>query len=206
MYQNHVPKINAAMRACPEAFARGIMFAVLSARTQFVTVADQMRELDRDGMNARCLFNWKRGAYEYVTANKHDLWRKVCATNDSEHALMILCQIPGLGIVKAAFVLQFLGHDIACLDVRNIQREGLPPRAYRTDGKKSGPAFERKVARYVAQTRGRAQELWDAWCEHVGGIYGLSAQMVSAEHLKIIPRHLRNVRPVAPAVAQEIPF
>ena len=34
-------------------------------------------------------------------------------------------QVPGLGIAKAAFVLQCLGVETACLDTHNLQRLGL---------------------------------------------------------------------------------
>jgi hypothetical protein len=40
MYRDHVPLINAAMRASPDNFVRGVMFAVLSARQPFTSVWD----------------------------------------------------------------------------------------------------------------------------------------------------------------------
>lgn len=208
MYANHVPIINSAMRADVDVFARGVMFAVLSARTQFVTVEAQLKELDERGAKARCLFSWKRDAYLYLKKHKLQIWRDTCAATDSEDALKILCQIPGLGIVKAAFVLQFIGHDIACLDVRNIVREGRNPRAFRTDGKKIGAAFERKVARYVSETQGRAIELWDTWCGDVAETYKLTAHQVSEVHLRIVPLRLRAlpVQACPHITANQIPF
>lgn len=208
MYLDHVPNINAAMRHSPDLFCRGVMFAVLSARVQFVRVPEQMKELTKRGAKAQCLWNWKADAFRYLTKNKLQLWRDVCAANDPEAALKILCQIPGLGIVKGAFVLQMLGHDVACLDVRNIQREGLAPRAYRTDGVKTGAAFERKVQRYVRQTFGRARELWDTWCREVADDYGMTAEDVSRLHLSaIVPAPFRSLTPVVPfSYNADIPF
>lgn len=175
MYLDHVPKIAAAMHACPDTFAAGIMFAVLSARVPFVRVPEMLLEIAEHGKHAAAL------------------WRETCAAKDSETAIVILTRIPGMGIVKAGFVLQLLGHDVACLDTRNIQREDRDPRAYRSDGekRKAMPAFKRKIARYVADVGGKAGAYWDAWCTEIGGIYDMSAEDVSALHLCFVPASLR---------------
>jgi hypothetical protein len=101
----------------------------------------------------------------------------------------ILCRVPGLGIVKAGFALQLMGYDVACLDTRNIKREGRNPRAFRSDGeaRKAGPAFKKKIARYLSEVEGRAQEYWDAWCQDVASDIGITAAEVSGLHLAIIP-------------------
>lgn len=196
MYVYHVPRIAAAMRQDRATFERGVMFAILSARVQFPRVPLQCAELAKQKHKARCLWGWKADAYAYLTANAPQLWRDTLAAPSTEEALFVLTRIPGLGIVKAAFVLQMLGHDVACLDVRNIQREGRHPRAYRSDGQigKSSAAFRRKIARYVADTAGRAQELWDTWCIEVAKDYGDTAMRISEAHLtSIVPRKLRNL-------------
>lgn len=208
-YIRDVPRINAAMRACPDTFARGIMFAIVSARVPFVRVSEQMKELDSKGRAASCLWGWKRDAFDYVSEHKETLWREVCGATCSREALAILCRVPGLGIVKAAFVLQFLGHDVACLDTRNVKREGRNPRAFRSDGeaRKSKPAFRRKIERYVAETEGKAQHYWNAWCEDLGNETGLGLGRVSAAHVfAIVPRSLRHLPPVMPMGMSEIPF
>lgn len=184
MYKNHVPLIATAARDNPKLFVEAAMFAVLSARTQFITVPAQMLELDLRGDRAKCLWAWKVDAYQYLTEHGRRLHAAICdiPVNDPEQALRTICTIPGLGIVKGAFVLQMLGYDVACLDVRNIVREGRDPRAYRTDGVKTGAAFNRKVARYVADTGGKAQFYWDAWCHDVAETYKKSAHQISEMH------------------------
>lgn len=201
MYDDHVPVIMRAMQSSPDIFARGIMFAVLSARVQFPKVPDQMKCVKRNGDQSPALWSWKMDAFNYVEEHKQSLFGLVAHETNTRWALEELCRIPGLGIVKGAFVLQMLGHDIACLDVRNIERENLNPRAYRSDGKarKIGGAFRRKIARYVAQTKGRAQELWNVWCEDVAADYGFTAEQISAMHVDaIVPRSMREI--------PEIPF
>jgi hypothetical protein len=205
MYASHVPVISWAMRTYPKIFMRGCMFAILSARVPFNRVPDQMLDLKAKGDKSPCLWGWKFDAFAYLSEHYARLSMNVCATDDAGEAIGHLCTVPGLGIVKAAFVAQMLGHDVACLDVRNIEREGLPPRAWRSDGgaRKTTKAFERKIARYVEQTSGRAQELWDTWCNEVGHDYGFTGEQISRMHVDaIVPRKLQDLY----ANQNEIPF
>ncbi len=206
MYAEHVPIISGAMRADLGTFKRGVMFAILSARVQLNRVPDQVADLKKRGSKSPALWNWKLDAYLHLEENAVPLWCAAVNARTAEECISGLCQIPGLGIVKAAFVAQMLGHDTACLDARNIAREDRNPRAFRTDGIKSGAAFERKVARYCAETRGRSAELWDTWCNEVGPDYGMTGEQCSWEHVRVIvPAKLRNLTS-APIRANDIPF
>lgn len=193
MYAQHVPIIAAGMRLRPAIMERGIIFAILSARQQFISVPDQLAELERDGDAARCLFSWKYGAYRYVREHRDELYHRLRLARSTRQALYDVTRIPGMGIVKGAFVLQLLGHDIACLDSQNNHRENLNPREYRSDGelRKIGPAFWNKLDRYILATGGQAQQYWDAWCEYVSDKYAMSAEECSRIHLCIVPPHIR---------------
>lgn len=213
MYQEHVRIINAGMRECPDVFLRGVTFAVLSIRQQFVTVTRALAEVEAAGTNARSLWGCKRGAYDFLRKNKIALWKSVVSSERSEEAIEHLCSIPCLGIVKAAFVCQMMGHDVGCLDSRNVERLGLNPREWRTDGaeRKQGCAFKRKIHRYVDATAGRAEELWNDWCEDVAGVYKVGAEEISRDHLVIVPASIRarvrNIASAVPVVRREnIPF
>lgn len=208
MYQSHVPTIAAAMRADADTFARGVMFALLSARTQFTRVPAQMRELGKRGKDAACLWGWKADAYAYIEANKATLYRDTIDCVEAGAAIAVLCRVPGMGIVKAGFVCQMLGYDVACLDVRNIIRDGREPRAFRSDGeaRKSLPSFARKIFRYLAEVEGKAEHYWDAWCRDVADTYGMTPQEISALHVSsIVPRSFRGSMPVPIGMAV-IPF
>ena len=195
MYADHVPFLASEIKARASTFKRAIMFACLSARVQFPRVPDQMKDVTKRKEQSPALWSWKIDTYRYVEEHGEKLFAHIIAHGTmTAAALNTLMAIPGLGIVKGAFVLQMLGHDIACLDVRNIQREGLNPRAYRSDGmgRKSGAAFERKMARYIAQTQGRAAELWDRWCTEVAKDYGYSADQISWMHVDAIVTNART--------------
>lgn len=188
MYATHVPAINACMRGSVDGFKRGVMFAVCSIRQPITLVPEQLAEVLQHGASAPGLFGHKLQAFDYLEDNAASLWRDVCATSDPCEAIARLCDVPGLGIVKAAFICQFLGFDVACLDTRNIKREGRNPRAYRSDGpaRKATKAFQRKIARYVAETAGKAEFYWNAWCEDVARVYKMSALEISELHLAIL--------------------
>lgn len=198
MYHDDVPIIAKAMREDIDVFSRGVMFAILSARVQFPRVGDQCRQLAKDKDKAACLWGWKFEAYTYLEAHKASLFFNVCHNPDVSllaTKLWHLTRIPGLGIVKAAFVLQLLGENIACLDTINIQREGRNPRAFRSDGprRKSTFAFEAKISRYVKETQGSAAYYWDQWCMDQGVKYGLTMEQVSALHVSaIVPKSRRS--------------
>lgn len=213
MYQDHVGLLNVAIRHDPDIFCRAVTFAVLSIRQQFPTAVKAMSEVEVAGTKARALWGYKRGAYDFLRKNKYSLWERVRASVHSEDAIDTLATIPGIGIVKAAFVCQMMGHDVGCLDSRNITRLGLNPREWRTDGeeRKQGHAFKRKIERYVAETQGQAETLWNDWCEDVGKVYSVSAEEISKDHLVILPPSMRSqyrklITPVPVVKREQIPF
>lgn len=166
------------------------MFAVLSARNPFTRVPDELAELDTKGEAAAGLWGWKLDSYRYLCDHGPRVWREVLdAGADTEKALHTICQVPGLGIVKGAFVLQMLGHDIACLDTRNIAREARDPNAYKSGGHrgKSSPKFRHMVLQYIGETGGKAKFYWDTWCREIASVYDMDADSVSAMHLAVIP-------------------
>jgi len=210
MYRDHVPTIAYAMQSDLATFQRGVMFALLSARVQFPRVPDQCIELADKGRDARCLWGWKFDAYCYLQENAPALWEGIRGNGGTlEAKFETICQIPGMGLVKGAFVLQLMGYDVACLDTRNIARDGRNPRAYRSDGeaRKRMKSFGRKIARYVADTQGKAEFYWNVWCKDVAEFYGITADEISALHLtSIVPKSQRNRQFTVPIVVGEIPF
>lgn len=58
MYREHVPILNAGMRFDPDTFARGVTFAVLSIRQQFIRLREQMIAVDAAGHKAQALWGW----------------------------------------------------------------------------------------------------------------------------------------------------
>lgn len=187
MYDRDQPLIEAAMRASVSGFKRGVMFAVCSMRQPVTRVPMQLDALDNGDARdmETILFGHKKSAFKYLEENATLMWGRCCNAPDAATVILTLTDMPGMGIVKAGFIAQMLGHDVACLDSRNIQRRRLKPRRFATNGVKHGAAHLRKVGRYIRETRGRSREHWNAWCDYVAPDYGMTGEAVSALHVCI---------------------
>ena len=190
MYAEHVPVISHAMREDGEVVRRGCMFAVLSARQPVRLVPAMLDDLELNRAESAYLFGWKRSSYVHIYTQGEALWRDVCAIplTDPAAAIVRLMAVPGLGLVKAGFVAQFLGFDVACLDSRNGEREGRDyAREFKSRKRLSPTTIRRHVDRYVAETLGKSQQYWDMWCAYVAPDHKLTPYEVSALHLAILP-------------------
>ena len=191
MYDDHVPQINAGMRADPETFGRGVMFAICSIRQPIDRVPALLKDIDLNGELSTSLNPYmKFEGWRFLQGHTSALWRDVCAMETRDALVRLLC-VPSLGIVKSAFVLQFLGHDIACLDTHNLRKLGLDYRAFRVDGNgKAGrpPVSSKKIDRYLklAARKGSARKFWDNWCNERAPAYAMTGEEISALHLEII--------------------
>ena len=195
MYETHVPYIASAMRQDADAFARGVTFALLSIQQMFVTVPKAMVDVEQNDTASRFLFGSKAGAYHFLMEHKVGLHAACVAATSPAEVIATVATIPGMGIVKAAFVAQLMGHDVACLDTRNIQREKRNPREYRSRKDCSPRKFAKDIERYVRDTGGKAREYWDTWCTDVAKTYGMTPLAVSKLHLDCVVR--ATVAPIA---------
>lgn len=202
MYKEHcLGAIAPAMRADMTIFRRGVMFAVCSIRQATINVPDQLAVLFDEVEDESPLFGHKFDAWAYISddAKCAALWRDLLSNweacqEELKYGEKAMCQVgisdllrvPGLGIVKAAFIAQLMGFDVACLDARNIKREGRNPRAFRTDGR-TPESLAGKIQAYVAETYSRSEEYWNAWCHDVANAYDRTPEEISALHLAIIP-------------------
>ena len=97
--------------------------------------------------------------------------KEAVRTGDAVGAIDVLTNVPNLGVVKAAFVAQLCGMDVACIDSHNCDRLGLARTALRL-AKTVKPATKlKKIGDYVALCKrtGGSQYWWDTWCEYVAG-------------------------------------
>ena len=195
MYKAHVPYIASAMRQDADAFARGVTFALLSIQQMFVTVPKAMVDVEQNDTASRFLFGSKASAYHFLMEHKVGLHAACVAATSPAEVIATVATIPGMGIVKAAFVAQLMGHDVACLDTRNIQREKRNPREYRSRKDCSPRKFAKDIERYVRDTGGKAREYWDTWCTDVAKTYGMTPLAVSKLHLDCVVR--ATVAPIA---------
>ncbi len=169
-YQRDCLAIAAHAATGADAMADVITFVVASIREPFPRMRNIMRDIRQRGAASGFLWGFKRVSFEHVQEHKQryfDCWRAMVDRGEAsaETVTHMFTGVPGLGIVKAAFVAQMLGYNVACFDSRNMQALGFGhgDRPWRTDGRKISLA---KVTRYVAATRetGGAAYWWDQWC------------------------------------------
>ena len=193
MYDKHVPQIAAGMRADPETFARGVMFAICSIRQPITRVPELLRDLDANGETSVALNPvMKYDGYMYLQHHATATWRDVCALTRTRDALVRLLAVPSLGLVKAAFVLQFLGHDIACLDTHNLNKLKLSLRTFTNHSARGGKAVHGFTSKQIdlymrlAYGKGRGKRFWNEWCEDRAVAYAMTAEEISALHLEVV--------------------
>jgi hypothetical protein len=184
LYRDHVPQIAANMRASEKTFKRAVVFVLCTIRQKLTNIPAQMEAIDRGDYTP--LWGFKMAGYDYLETHAQELHAQCLAATTAQDAIGVLCRVPGLGIVKAAFVAQLMGWDVACLDSRNVRRMGLAPRAWRTDGKAVKPE---RIAAYVKATGGKARALWDTWCKEVADAYKSTPEAISALHVECILQH-----------------
>lgn len=189
MYREHVPVIAACMRESAEGFKRGVLFALLSIRQPITYVRPMLAQVDEERAEASCLLGFKRQAYRQLELEGARFWEALRGEYEPRRVIIELQRMHGLGIVKAGFVAQLMGCDVACLDSRNNDRDARPRRAYDYVKARTKPeALARKVDRYLGETQGRAEEYWDAWCADVAQVYDMTPEAISELHLDIVPQ------------------
>jgi len=149
----------------------------LSIQQNWLSVGDQLADVNRCGIESKFLWGNKRKTYEYLQDNSYKLYTDAMAVinsgdldRDKARALMaVFLRVDGLGIPKAGFMCQLMAGLVGCMDVHNI-------RLYRLDIKdlslsknpktsKGIDANNKKVWAYIDMCHDIGTEsLWDNWC------------------------------------------
>lgn len=195
MYDRDMPKMREHALASPDGLADVIGFVLCTIQQPLQSVGNQMRDLRANGADSKYLFGSKRAGYAYALEHKHVLHAaiiKACEVNDAIGAVDVLSNIPGLGIVKAAFVAQICGLEASCLDGHNLKRLGLGEDAFKLAKTVKHETKLAKIKHYLelcSQTGG-ARHWWNTWCEFVAGNRAnrslTNADMVSAYHVECL--------------------
>jgi hypothetical protein len=193
MYETDMPRLREHGLASPEGFADVVTFVLLTIKQPFPQMQKQFADVRRHKARSKFLFGAKREGYRYVRENRQWLYdnvTKAARAGDCVAAIDMLTNVPGLGIVKAAFVAQCLGFNAACLDSHNLARFGLDYQTVRLSKKVKPELRLAKIRKYLALAHdiGDAAYWWNSWCEYVAGLYDAlpSAEAVSAFHTRAL--------------------
>ena len=184
MFKDINPRINEYMQLSPIGMQDGIMFVVLSIKTPFHTMKTQMLDYKQNGLDSKYVWGFKKDTLKYLMEHSGELYddlmelwltpkKELGGTADTKDAAMMmrLMEVPGLGMVKAGFVMQMMFGRVGCMDVHNTRR------FYKVDSKdvqisagvrKDSTKF-RKIIGYVQLCKGNrsTSKLWDSWCEQL---------------------------------------
>ena len=195
MYDRDMPLMKAHALNDPDGLVDVIGFVLCTIQQPLQSVARQMQDLRANGAASKYLFGSKRDGYAYALEHKHVLHAaivKACEVNDAVGAVDVLSNIPGLGIVKAAFVAQICGLEASCLDTHNLCRLGLGEATFKLAKTVKHETKLGKIKHYLdlcLQTGG-ARHWWNTWCESVAGNRAnrslSDADMVSAYHVQCL--------------------
>jgi hypothetical protein len=195
VYSRDMPIMRAHALASPQGLTDVIGFVLSTIQQPLQSVKAQMLELRANGAQSKYLFGSKRAGYAYALEHKdvlHAAVKKAVEVNDAIGAVDVLSTIPGLGIVKAAFVAQIVGLEASCLDGHNLKRLGLGEATFKL-AKSVKPATKRaKIAKYLSlcSSTGGAEYWWNTWCEYVAGSKANrklgTADVVSAYHAECL--------------------
>ena len=135
-------------------------------------------DVNKHGASSRFMWGQKGKGYQYTKSHDAYLWGKVNHIKETlgtrsqaaaVAAIELFLPIPNLGMVKAAFVAQQLGFNVACIDSHNLVRLGLEAKHVKL-GKVKPETARRKVQAYVAMTQEKGSAYWwNSWCKYVAG-------------------------------------
>jgi hypothetical protein len=200
VFAEHQPKIGVYAQSSPAAMVDVLTFVYLTVQQPLDTVATAaLPDVRKLGSASRFLWGWKSSAYEWAQANKLAIYDALISHSGERERLSYLAECPGLGLVKAGFMVQLCFGEGGCIDTHNVERLSL------SDKRRSLPQFLRAQAfkkaapktraRYLDQYQelleqcGGAQWLWDDWCEYVAEMFPVryrNADYVSELHLAAI--------------------
>jgi hypothetical protein len=172
MFSTHQKAISEFALGSNVGLERTFRLVFLSIRQPFHSMAKQMQDVDANGLQSPYLFGWKRDGLAFVRANASTIREKLKAVPEGygdAQALLDVATVPGLGLVKAGFVLQLVTGSAGCIDSHNLQRFGLNANAFKYGASASDALKRKKALAYLdaCWKAGGCESLWNGWCNHV---------------------------------------
>ena len=193
MYAKHQPIIADYAKQSPDKLSDVYTFILATIQQRLYHVPRVMRDIRENGSDSPHLWGFKYQAYKFMKENKRDIYDTILAIQSDHDRLTYVASLPGLGLVKAGFLLQLVFGEAGCLDTHNINRFGLKAGAFKASSfkmAKTSQTRERLVANYLdlCHKLGGSEGLWNSWCSHVADVDPdfVSADQVSAFHVEAI--------------------
>lgn len=196
MFKKHQQNIEEFARKSPDNFTQVVLFVSATIQQMFHTVPAIVDDVREYGLDSKHLWGSKQDTWRYTLENKDLLFEAVFSDMDLEDKLLSIAEIPGIGLVKAGFVLQLCTGKVGCLDVHNLRRFGLSAQTFKL-GKVKYLTARKKAKLYIKTCVqcGGSEQLWDEWCQLIADKYpqrwANDANRVSEAHEEIITGALK---------------
>ena len=190
-YYKHIESVNKYAQRSPDQLFNVAVMVLLSIRQQWSTIGEQMRDVEKHGEDSKYLFGFKKTGYRYLKRNIDWLYTVTTTATSDYELLDAWSTVPGLGLVKAGFVLQLARGVGGCIDLHNMKEYGIPAAQLRYDKGLSVKARAIKLRGdlTLCEELGGSLHLWTQWCVIIAGKQGQhfsSPQAVSRSHLQYL--------------------
>ena len=178
MYNRDCKAIAQHASNSPQGLVDVIEFTLCTIQAGLSTVKAQRLDIQKNGLDSKYLWGKKSDGLNYAIWNSHYLFSKLTHLQQQSltdpdvitEGIMLLMKVPNLGMVKASFVMQMLGFNVACIDSHNLKRLGMSENAVKIGAKLKTETKYKKIRDYVLMTQLEGSEYWwDTWCEYVAG-------------------------------------
>ncbi len=171
MYKSDVPKIvDYIEKKGPNGTLTAGIFVLCTVQTPLSRVKPLVEDVLSVGMSSSALWGWKRDGYHHLRLFQTEIHTMLLDRSTSrEDCLYRLLACCGLGLPKAAFLMQLHGWNTSCIDVHNAKMFGVA--VPKVTPVMKPQTKERKVLDYLTSCDkvGDTEFFWDEWCSYVAG-------------------------------------
>lgn len=191
MYQRDCTIITQHAMSTPDGLYDSIEFCLCTINMPLSRVIQQRVSIKAEGVQSKWVSRTKALGIEYAKANAQRLHEEINAIAElhgkdtidgAQEVVDLFVSIPSIGMVKAGFIAQMCGFEVACLDRHNIRMLGLPETALLLN-KKVKPELRRsKIRNYVKLCRRQGSEYWwNTWCNYVAEKGGMNKSLTTGD-------------------------
>ncbi len=180
MFQRDCTRVQKFAQESPYKMGLVITMVSLSIQQNWKGVGMQMASVIGQGSKSKFLWGSKAKLYAYLEEHMEEIYTDVMEVISSnkldddkaEDLMQIFLRIDGLGLPKAGFCCQLIAGLVGCMDVHNIKRLGIEPKALtlasNPKGDKAKATNLRKLRDYIRLCHQYGTErLWNDWCENL---------------------------------------
>jgi hypothetical protein len=191
MYQRDCNEIAQHAMSSPAGLYDVIEFTLCTINMPLSRVIQQRVSIKAEGIQSKWVSSTKAQGIEYAKSNIFHLHEAINAIaqrygkdtiDGAQEAVDLFIAIPSIGMVKAGFIAQMCGFEVACLDRHNVRMLGLSETALLLNKKVKPELRRRKIRDYVKLCRRKGAEYWwDTWCNYVADKGGMNKSLPTGD-------------------------